>query len=77
MLDVGTGLSTVEAFRRLLDGGTRAQAGRTAPAHGLALAHVSYARETRLSARAEDHAGSRATPSAPPAIGGRAGPYAG
>jgi tRNA pseudouridine38-40 synthase len=77
MLDVGSGLSSVEEFRRLLDGGTRAQAGRTAPAHGLALAHVSYARENRLSPRSQDDATARAAPEAGPAIGGRSGPYAG
>jgi tRNA pseudouridine38-40 synthase len=77
MLDVGSGLSTVEDFRGLLDGGTRAQAGRTAPAHGLALAHVSYARETHPPARARGDGGSRAAPGAGPAIGGRSGPYAG
>jgi tRNA pseudouridine38-40 synthase len=77
MLDVGSGLSTVEAFRRLLDGGARAQAGRTAPAHGLALARVSYAREKRLDTRAEKDPGPRAAPSVDPAIGGASGPYPG
>jgi tRNA pseudouridine38-40 synthase len=77
MLDVGSGLSTVQDFRRLLDGGTRAQAGRTAPAHGLALARVSYAREKRPPARGGGDAGSRAGPGIGPAVGGRTGPYAG
>jgi tRNA pseudouridine38-40 synthase len=77
MLDVGSGLSSVEDFRGLLDGGTRAQAGRTAPAHGLALAHVSYPRETHPPARAGGDGGSRAAPGVGPAIECRSGPYAG
>jgi tRNA pseudouridine38-40 synthase len=43
MLDVAAGAITVEDFRRLLEGRPREQAGKTAPAHGLALASVSYA----------------------------------
>jgi tRNA pseudouridine38-40 synthase len=42
MLDVACGLRTYEEFVELLQGRPRAQAGRTAPAHGLALARVSY-----------------------------------
>lgn len=42
MLDVGAGARTLEEFTDLLQGRPRAQAGRTAPAHGLALAGVSY-----------------------------------
>ncbi|HEY3959245.1 MAG TPA: tRNA pseudouridine(38-40) synthase TruA [Solirubrobacteraceae bacterium] len=42
MLDVASGRSTVVEFERLLGGRPRAHAGRTAPAHGLALASVSY-----------------------------------
>jgi tRNA pseudouridine38-40 synthase len=42
MLDVAGGLMSVEQFKRLLEGSPRAEAGKTAPAHGLALAHVSY-----------------------------------
>ena len=42
MLDVCLGLLTVEDFVALLDGRPRAAAGRTAPAHGLALAEVAY-----------------------------------
>jgi tRNA pseudouridine38-40 synthase len=42
MLDVGTGARTVADFTELLQGRPRAHAGRTAPAHGLALASVSY-----------------------------------
>jgi tRNA pseudouridine38-40 synthase len=42
MLDVASGAITAEDFARLLEGSSRAQAGKTAPAHGLALASVSY-----------------------------------
>jgi tRNA pseudouridine38-40 synthase len=42
MLDVADGRRTVDEFKGLLEGRPRAEAGRTAPAHGLALACVSY-----------------------------------
>jgi tRNA pseudouridine38-40 synthase len=42
MLDVAAGRTPLEHFRGLLEGRPRALAGRTAPAHGLALASVSY-----------------------------------
>jgi tRNA pseudouridine38-40 synthase len=42
MLDVARGARTVEELQELLDGRPRAHAGRTAPAHGLALARVRY-----------------------------------
>lgn len=42
MLDVACGLRTVDEFKELLQGRPRADAGRTAPAHGLALVRVAY-----------------------------------
>jgi tRNA pseudouridine38-40 synthase len=42
MLEVATHKRTLADFERLLEGGPRAQAGVTAPAHGLALASVVY-----------------------------------
>lgn len=42
MLEVAHGRRSVDDFRALLDGRPRADAGPTAPAHGLALASVSY-----------------------------------
>lgn len=42
MLQVGLGLMTVEDFARILASGERAQAGPTAPPHGLCLVEVQY-----------------------------------
>jgi tRNA pseudouridine38-40 synthase len=42
MLDVARGAMSVDEFTALLEGRPRSHAGRTAPAHGLALASVAY-----------------------------------
>jgi tRNA pseudouridine38-40 synthase len=42
MLDVAEGRLSLERLAELLEGHPRSEAGRTAPAHGLALASVSY-----------------------------------
>ena len=42
MLEVATGRRTLEGFITLLAGAPRSEAGPTAAAHGLALAHVGY-----------------------------------
>ena len=42
LLEVGRGKITVAEFRRVLESGERAQAGRTAPARGLCLLRIRY-----------------------------------
>ncbi len=42
MLEVAAGRMPFEYFTELLEGQQRSDAGPTAPAHGLALANVSY-----------------------------------
>jgi tRNA pseudouridine38-40 synthase len=46
MLEVATGSRSVAEFRTLLEGAPRSAAGRTAPAHGLYLAYVTYGDRT-------------------------------
>jgi tRNA pseudouridine38-40 synthase len=71
MLEVGAGRRSLEDFRRLLRGGSRSQAGRTAPAHGLALAHVSYDQGP-----AGGHSGREGARNTVVTAGDRSGPYA-
>ncbi len=52
MLDVGRGRLSIEHFATLLDGRARAEAGPTAPAHGLHFAGAGYGGERLLRAPA-------------------------
>jgi len=56
MLDVARGWMAFEQFAELLEGRPRSAAGRTVPAHGLALASVSYAGPPRPSSPAQGSA---------------------
>jgi tRNA pseudouridine38-40 synthase len=78
MLEVASGRSRVEDFRRLLGGVQRSRAGKTAPAHGLALARVSYEKRQRPDGSLADGA-KGAAPLAPalPRVGARSGSYPG
>ena len=42
LVEIGRGWRTAESMAALLTGGTRSQAGQTAPAHGLFLVRVDY-----------------------------------
>ena len=42
LVEIGRGWRPADSMARLLDGGTRADAGATAPPHGLALVRVAY-----------------------------------
>jgi tRNA pseudouridine38-40 synthase len=78
MLEVASGRSSVEDFRRLLGGVKRSQAGKTAPAHGLALAEVSYEQRQRpYDSAAERAKGAAPLVQASPRVGARGGPYPG
>lgn len=44
MIEIGQGVRSPDDFRQLLDGAPRDAAGLTAPAHGLFLWEVRYAR---------------------------------
>jgi tRNA pseudouridine38-40 synthase len=42
LVEIGRGWRPTESMAQLVDGGSRAQAGATAPPHGLVLVRVSY-----------------------------------
>lgn len=48
LLEVGRGKLEPEAFKQIIDSKNRSEAGMSAPAHALYLAHISYPEEIFL-----------------------------
>lgn len=51
MLDIGTGKTSLEALKRIMESHDRREAGRAVPAHGLYLAEVKYPSEIFINKR--------------------------